>query len=264
MLSATAHCGRAATTPHHLARNHMAPAPARCEPIPAFLLPPGQSRLRTCPWNIRRRVEHRGAHQGRFHSPHRFSEARVRRKGSGAHGPTSPNPYDTENGPVAYARHITSPVTALVGVAERQQVETGGGSTYRQEQASANKDTRRCNQRQVTNAGRNGHTEREQASASKDKRRCNQRQVTNAGEDKRERDRRSRSKRQQARTSAGVIRDRRQAQAGTSGNGKQAETGKCRQAPFYAEHTTRRAGQAASPPNARKPSRKVKRLPLCR
>ena len=38
------------------------------------------------PWNIRRRVEHRGAHQGRFHSPHRFSEARVRRKGPGAHG----------------------------------------------------------------------------------------------------------------------------------------------------------------------------------
>ncbi len=33
-----------------------------------------------------RRVEHRGAHQGRFHSPRRFSEARVRRKGPGAHG----------------------------------------------------------------------------------------------------------------------------------------------------------------------------------
>ena len=29
---------------------------------------------------------------------------------------------------------------------------------------------------------------------------------------------------------------------------EQAETGKCRQAPFYAEHTTRRAGQTASPP----------------
>ena len=39
-----------------------------------------------CPWNIRRRVEHRGAHQGRFHSPRRFSEARVRKKGPGAHG----------------------------------------------------------------------------------------------------------------------------------------------------------------------------------
>ena len=78
----------------------------------------------------------------------------MRRKGSGAHGPTSPNPYDTEDGPVAYARHITSPVTALVGAAERQQVETGGGSTYRQEQASASKDKRRCNQRQVTSAGR--------------------------------------------------------------------------------------------------------------
>ena len=37
-------------------------------------------------WNIRRSVEHRGAHQGRFHSPRRFSEARVRRKGPGAHG----------------------------------------------------------------------------------------------------------------------------------------------------------------------------------
>ena len=43
-------------------------------------------------WDIRRHVEHcrsvehRGAHQGRFHSPRCFSEARVRRKGSGAHG----------------------------------------------------------------------------------------------------------------------------------------------------------------------------------
>ena len=37
-------------------------------------------------WNIRRGVEHCGAHQGRFHSPRRFSEARVRRKGPGAHG----------------------------------------------------------------------------------------------------------------------------------------------------------------------------------
>ena len=43
-------------------------------------------RLRAHPWNIRRRVEHRGAHQGRFHSPRRFSEARVRKKGPGAHG----------------------------------------------------------------------------------------------------------------------------------------------------------------------------------
>ena len=39
-----------------------------------------------CPWNIRLCVEHRGAHQGRFHSPRRFSEARVRKKGPGAHG----------------------------------------------------------------------------------------------------------------------------------------------------------------------------------
>ena len=39
------------------------------------------------PWNIRRRVEQCRAHQGRFHSPHRFSEVRVRRKGPGAHGP---------------------------------------------------------------------------------------------------------------------------------------------------------------------------------
>ena len=37
-------------------------------------------------WNIRRSVEHCGAHQGHFHSPRRFSEARVRRKGPGAHG----------------------------------------------------------------------------------------------------------------------------------------------------------------------------------
>ena len=148
-------------------------------------------------------MEHRGAHQGRFHSPHRFSEARVRRKGSGAHGPTSPNPYDTENGPVAYARHITSPVTALVGAAERQQVGTGGGSTYRQKQASASKDKRRCNQRQVAGRRRErtdgagageDKREEEQASASKDKRRCNQRQVTSAGRNKREEEQASASK----------------------------------------------------------------------
>ena len=72
--------------PQHLARNYMAPAPTRYEPFSVFLLLPEQSRLRTCPWNIRRRVEHCGAHQGRFHSPHRFSEARVRRKGPSAHG----------------------------------------------------------------------------------------------------------------------------------------------------------------------------------
>ena len=41
-------------------------------------------------WNILRRVKHRGAHHGRFHSPRRFWTARVRRKGAGAHG-TSPN-----------------------------------------------------------------------------------------------------------------------------------------------------------------------------
>ena len=38
--------GRAATTPHHLARNYMAPAPARCEPFLAFPLLPGPP---TCP-----------------------------------------------------------------------------------------------------------------------------------------------------------------------------------------------------------------------
>ena len=85
-------------------------------------------------------------------------------------------PYDTENDPVAYARHITSPVTALVGAAERQQVGTGGGSAYRRGQASASKDKHRCNQRQMTSAGRNKR-EKEQASASGNKRRCNQRQV---------------------------------------------------------------------------------------
>ena len=71
-----------------------------------------------------------------------------------------------------------------------------------------------------------------QASASKNKRRCNQRQV------------------------AGRRRER------TDGAG--AGEDKRKQAPFYAEHTTRRAGQTASPPDARKPSRKVNRLPLCR
>ena len=87
-------------------------------------------------------------------------------------------------------------------------METGGGSTtYRQEQASASKDTRRCNQRQVASAGRNKREE-EQASASKDMRRCNQKQVASAGGNKRERDRRNRSKRQQARISADAIRDR--------------------------------------------------------
>ena len=38
----------------------------------------------TMPWN--NAVEQCRAHQGRFHSPRCFSEARVRRKGSGAHG----------------------------------------------------------------------------------------------------------------------------------------------------------------------------------
>ena len=42
--------------------------------------------------------------------------------------------------------------------------------------------------------------------------------MTSAGKNKRERDRRDRSRRQQARISAGAIRDRWQAQAGTSGN----------------------------------------------
>ena len=37
---------RAATTPHHLARNSMASTSARCEPIPVFPLLPGSS---TCP-----------------------------------------------------------------------------------------------------------------------------------------------------------------------------------------------------------------------
>ena len=36
-------------------------------------------------WDIRRSVGHCRAHQGRFHSPRRFSKARVRRKGPGAH-----------------------------------------------------------------------------------------------------------------------------------------------------------------------------------
>ena len=81
-----------------------------------------------------------------------------------------------------------------------------------------------------------------QASASKDKRRCNQRQVA--------------GRRWERTDGAGAGEDKREQEL--------AETGKCRQAPFYAEHTTRRAGQTASPPNARKPSRKVKRLPLCR
>ena len=63
-----------------------APSPARCEPIPAFLLILACAIASARPWNIRQRVEHRGAHQGRFHSPRCFSEARVRRKGSGAHG----------------------------------------------------------------------------------------------------------------------------------------------------------------------------------
>ena len=39
--------------------------------------------------NIYRCVKHRGAHYAPFHSPRQFSEARVRRKGPGAHGVTS-------------------------------------------------------------------------------------------------------------------------------------------------------------------------------
>ena len=69
---------------------------------------------------------------------------------------------------------------------KRRREQAGTGQTE-QEQASASKDMRRCNQRQVTNAGRNGQTE--QASASKDTRRCNQRQAASAGKNKREEER---------------------------------------------------------------------------
>ena len=69
---------------------------------------------------------------------------------------------------------------AREGAAERQQVETGGGSTYRREQTSASKDKRRCNQRQV--AGRR----RERTDGA------------SAGEDKREREQAETDKREQA------------------------------------------------------------------
>ena len=74
------------------------------------------------PWNLRRCVEHprcvehRGAHQGRFHSPHRFSEARVHRKGPGAHG--------------------MAPL--------RQQVGTGGGDGQTERQQARTSGNRRA------------------------------------------------------------------------------------------------------------------------
>ena len=100
-----------------------------------------------------------------------------------------------------------------------------GRNKREEEQASASKDKRRCNQRQMTSAGRNKREE-EQASASKDKHRCNQRQVTNAGRNKRERDRRSKSKRQHAEGGNGQTE---REQARTSGNRsrqKRASTGR--------------------------------------
>ena len=55
-----------------------APITSRSEPIPVFPLPPECILVRRVwLWKILRRVKHRGAHQGRFHSLRRFSEVKV-------------------------------------------------------------------------------------------------------------------------------------------------------------------------------------------
>ena len=66
-------------------------------------------------WNIAVRT------RGVFTHRTGFQKLACAERGLVRHGPTSPNPYDTKDGPVAYARHITSPATALVGAAEREQ-----------------------------------------------------------------------------------------------------------------------------------------------
>ena len=80
-------------------------------------------------WDIRRHVEHcrgvehRGAHQGRFHSPRCFSEARVRRKGSGAHGESTCQSTTATVRPALLHRNFEAALrTASVGVFARLRV----------------------------------------------------------------------------------------------------------------------------------------------
>ena len=120
----------------------------------------------------------------------------------------------------------------------RKRISAGAGVS---KQGHAQMQSETGDKRRQEQAG-TGQTEQEQASANGNKRRCNQRQVA--------------GRRRERTDGAGA--------GEASGNRKQAGTDKREQAPFYAEHTTRRAGQTASPPNAKKPSRKVNRLPLCR
>ena len=63
-----------------------APSPARCEPIPAFLLILACAIASARPWNIRRPVEHRGAHQAPFYARGLSEIIAVSENAPGAHG----------------------------------------------------------------------------------------------------------------------------------------------------------------------------------
>ena len=63
-----------------------APSPARCEPIPAFLLILACAIASARPWNIRQRVEHRGAHQAPFYAGGLSEIIAVSENAPGAHG----------------------------------------------------------------------------------------------------------------------------------------------------------------------------------
>ena len=80
------------------------------------------------PWDIRQRVEHRGAHQGRFHSPHLFSEVRVRRKGPGAHGPGRPGAGRGGQGGLSGLAQKGASAGAAAGTGRKVQAGAGAGA----------------------------------------------------------------------------------------------------------------------------------------
>ena len=94
-------------------------------------------------------VEHRRAHQGRFHSPHRFSEARVRRKGPGAHGTGAMAGVVTGDRSRDRRRELAGDATVQEGASRdrrretiaqgKAQVGTGRKGTAVQEDASGDR-----------------------------------------------------------------------------------------------------------------------------
>ena len=239
--------GRAATTPHHPARNHMAPGPALWQraPAPDAPLKRGISFAKTrrfraadysprpapvrgtfaVAWNIAVRTRGVFTHRTGFQKLACVERGLVRTGWRGGEAAGGNRWRKRISAGAGVSRWEQAQVQSETGSRQKagtdrrsgsRQEQAGTGQTE-QEQASASKDKRRCNQRQVAGRRRErtdgagageDKREEEQASASKDKRRCNQRQMTSAGRNKRERDRRSRSKRQQVGTSAGAIRDR--------------------------------------------------------